>query len=80
MSNEDSAAVKAGHAYFKGPQGQGEKGSAMTMIGEAKHAEISKTARLKAAREERDVAQAAAEAEAKAIAPVKKPRAKKPTE
>lgn len=77
MSNDDSAAVRAGHAYFKGTQEPYEKGSAMNLIDAAKDAQVMKTARLKAARLVRDEAQAVIDAEAVANAPVKKTRKKK---
>lgn len=78
MSNEETPAARAANAYFKGTEERSTKGSAMSMISDAKGVEISKTARLKAAREERDEAQAVVDAEAKAKVPAKKPRTKKP--
>ncbi|MBC8129337.1 MAG: hypothetical protein H7Y08_03320 [Rhizobiaceae bacterium] len=61
-SNDESAAVRAGHAYFKTTPERAEKGSAMSMIETAKEIENGKTAKLKAAREERDAVQAVADA------------------
>ena len=76
MSNPDngSTAAREGHAYFKTTPQRAEKGTAMSMIGDAKSVEVAKTARLKAARQQRDDTQSVLDAEAAAKVPAKKTR------